>query len=223
MLQKLQSRGFEVTDEPAKQLMEISDFTGIDFAVVPVSRVTLTAGFDLIRHINRWRFSTAREESPEIVAAAITEFPAEVAADLVECCCKVVLAHPDQVLHTIETARAYRRRLRTQGPLLMIVRIGDSTEILLVGPEGKIELIFNGREVRLILKLASERRAFSSEELACVIGCHKSQVRVYVERIRDEYDQKRVSAGILVGGSELIKNWGKGMGYRLHARIKGQP
>jgi hypothetical protein len=216
-------RGFRLTDCRPSDVLELDNFDQFTYVILSTSRsrTMLSTTFEAVEHINQWRFREARHVLPELWVLPLAELPGPIAADFTNRCCRVVLPNRDVLLQTLETAKAERLRLETQGPTIFILNINDVFRVLLVGIDGThSEMFLSGRELRLLRKLASENRSFTRPELARVMGCTDPEVQVYVQRIRDEFDRRKSKLGICLGREELIKNWGKGYGYRLHARIK---
>lgn len=153
---------------------------------------------------------------------AVTRLPTGTVADLRDLGCRVVYDTPGQLSDELEVVLVERNRLRDKGVLLLFLEVaGSIPTVLLIGTNGRrAEMGLNAREARLLRKLGSERRTFVPAELAPAVGCKQDQIRVYVDRLKAEYEVRRGEAGILMSNDEFIKNPGRGLGYRLHARIK---
>lgn len=217
----LREHGFQVAECPIGRLLP-SDLEGMAVILVPVTLRSLEDIFGMVHEINDWRFSPAAVEiAPNVLIMPNLRLLPSVVADFRSLCCSVSYNSGETLADELRVIMVERARLRDRGVTLLIVNDPPSSpRVFLVGSAGQPELDLSAREVRILKKLGSERRAFSTIELANAANCGPEQVRVYVERIKSEYDVKRLDAGVLMGKSELVDKPGKGLGYRLHARLK---
>jgi hypothetical protein len=215
--------GYQLTEHtPADAPIgpELDEFEAI---IVPIRPRALDPAFEIIHQINAWRFSPAAGSlAPEVILLAVGRLPAGTIADLRGQCCRIIYDSPGHLADELEVVGIERQRLRHKGVLLLFVNVADSIPtVLLIGANGqRAEMDLNGREARLLRKLGSERRAFHRAELAEAVRCKQDQIKVYIERIKAEYDTRRRKLGVLTSKDDFIKNPGHGLGYRLHARIK---
>lgn len=220
---RVNTTGYSVAEYAPDDLPFGPKLVEFEAIVVPASLRTLDSVFKTVHRVNEWRFSPAIVSlPPELVLVAVTRLPAGTVADLRNQCCRVVYDTPGQLSDELEVIVIERKRLRDKGVLLLVVEVAGSMPIVfLVGANGRqTQMDLNAREVRLLRKLGSERRAFDPRDLAGAIGCKPDQVKVYIERLKSEYDIRRKEVGNLLGTNELIKNPGRGFGYQLHARFK---
>jgi len=195
----------------------------IEAILLPTAPRTLDRAFRAVHQINEWRFSPAATSlAPDIVVVAVAHFSAGTAADFRGQCCRIVQDIPAAIYDEFSILRIERERLKQKGvALLWANAAGPLPSVFLAGLSGRhAEMDLNSRETRLLRKLASERRVFDQAELASAAACRRDQIKVYVERLRTEYDRLRREVGVLMDKNDFIKNPGHGLGYRLHARLR---
>ena len=221
-LRDLLQRGGYRVDEC---LLEHIPFEQLDANVTAIlitaAPARLRGTFKIVHQANEWRFSRS-SLAPELIVVVAPQLSASTIADLREQFCRVIYEPRVQLLPELKAIAVERERLLARGVLLLFFRVpGSFPRVFLSGPDGRQdELNLNIRQMRLLLRLSSAPRTFGQDELALAVGCPSAQVRVYIERLRTEYEMRRRNIGILLSSEEFIRNPGHGCGWRLHARIK---
>lgn len=145
---------------------------------------------------------------------------APVRADFLRYGCYVLSqATPEQVSDALDTALVEARRRARRG-ITFIFR--HKLDPLMTNAGREEELPTRGRLLSLLVALCQERREFSSTELAAVLNCKTDQVKVYVDRLRRIIISTGRKLGISIGKHEVIQNFGKNGGYRIHAYSGGR-
>lgn len=207
------------------QCLELSNFSRFEFVFVMagMKRSVLDSADRIVGHVNCWRFLQARRRWPELIVVTAARIEDSVVADFENRVCHVLVYSPDQIRQRIGSLRVHRTRQYHRGFHVQLIEIGRSRSLFLVGRNGhRAELTHNARRIRLILMLSSERRPFGDDELARRLGWSVGQVRVYIGRLRKDFEDARKTLGISASSSEFIESTGKGSGWYLHAWVQSR-
>jgi hypothetical protein len=189
-------------------------------AVVPVigSGVRqLRQTFALVHQVARVRARNTRFE-PILAVVALADLAPSIRVDFLRLGCQVLLRpDPEQLFHLLETMAVENERRLRKG--VRLVR-RESLPPVVVHQGLVAELDLRGRPRRLLQTLLSANREFDTSELAAEMGCDRSQVKIYVQRLRREFFTAARQIGLRVTQDEVIRNSGKGTGYRLHVDLE---
>lgn len=219
----VRASGYGVTECDSERMPPERRLGEYDIIIMSSAPRPLERTFRTVRHVNGYRFSPANASfAPDIIVIVAARLAAGTVADLREQGCRVLPDMPAAIAEELAILRVERQRALQRGVVLIWVPVPSCLpRVFLVGPSWRQEeMDLNARENRLLRKLASERRAFVSVDLASEAGCKHDQVKVYVERLRAEYERCRQEVGVLLSKTEFIKSLGRELGYRLHARVK---
>ena len=157
---------------------------------------------------------------PVTIVNCSRDVSAPVRADFLRYGCYVLSqATPEQLSDALDTALVDARRRSRRG-ITFIFR--HKLDPLMTNAGREEELPARGRLLSLLVALCQERREFSSTELATVLNCKTDQVKVYVDRLRRIIISTGRKLGISIGKHEVIQNFGKNSGYRIHAYSGGR-
>ena len=211
-----------IVEWPEERVLTATKFGQFEFIflMVDMRPPALDFAFRIIGHLNEWRFLHSRRRIPEILVVAAAKLEDSVAADLEGRICHVLVQSPEQLLQKLGSLRVHRLRQCRKGFHLLLITKHASRQLFLVGPEGCSELTSNKRKIRLVLALNTESRAFEQHEIQQKLGWRVNQIRVYVDRVKEDFESSSEEAGIAASSDEFIEAVGKGSGWRMHAWIE---
>ena len=102
------------------------------------------------------------------------------------------------------------------------VRYQDSEtlSIFLLGPRGRVELLYGEKIGLLFEMLAVTHRWATTVQIASELEIGRSSVKVYLDRLRDEYERKRPQAGVDIPAERVFCSE-RHNGVWIH-RLRGQ-
>jgi len=120
---------------------------------------------------------------------------------------RVIWRHEEDAIETCVRALAWRiiRRPSMPGPCFYLHYPDcDRLQVFLIGLRGRTELLYGEKLGALFEMLALTHHWATTSQIAKELDISKSSVKVYLDRLRGEYEQKRFEAGVAIAASRVF-------------------